>query len=168
MHWKGLVPPLPSNEESPPSPIPAPKVRALTKRCTKCWQLFPATREHFYAQAGWESAYRYWPMTPTEPVPLRSWCQECRLAYSAAYQKMWPAVHRRSSRANKRGNPVIRRIAMDAGVFTPGRPGLYRCPQCKEEKPQTPEYFHQHLGESNGLNSWCKACANARRRKQAA
>ena len=35
---------------------------------------------------------------------------------------------------------------------------LLRCTKCKEEKPETSEFFPLHNKKKNGLDSWCRCC----------
>lgn len=35
------------------------------------------------------------------------------------------------------------------------------CTNCKEEKPQTPEYFNRRSAVKDGLSSWCKDCTKS-------
>jgi hypothetical protein len=37
-----------------------------------------------------------------------------------------------------------------------------RCPDCKETKPRTLEYWYRQLGTKDGLRSICKRCAKKR------
>lgn len=38
--------------------------------------------------------------------------------------------------------------------------GLLVCTRCKEEKPDTLEFFPPHSKKTNGLDSWCRLCRN--------
>lgn len=40
---------------------------------------------------------------------------------------------------------------------------LLRCTKCKEEKPETAEFFPLHNKKKNGLDSWCRACRSSYR-----
>jgi len=35
---------------------------------------------------------------------------------------------------------------------------MLRCTKCKEEKPETSEFFPLHNKKRNGLDSWCRTC----------
>ncbi len=35
-----------------------------------------------------------------------------------------------------------------------------RCPKCGDEWPLTSEFYHRNRTESDGYESWCKACKN--------
>lgn len=37
------------------------------------------------------------------------------------------------------------------------------CTKCKEDKPETSEYFPLHNKKKNGLDSWCRSCRSAYR-----
>ena len=36
--------------------------------------------------------------------------------------------------------------------------GLLTCTRCKQDKPETSEFFPLHNKKKNGLDSWCRAC----------
>lgn len=40
---------------------------------------------------------------------------------------------------------------------------LLRCTRCKEEKPETAEFFPLHNKKKNGLDSWCRVCRSTYR-----
>ena len=40
---------------------------------------------------------------------------------------------------------------------------MLKCTRCKEEKPESPEFFPLHNKKANGLDSWCRACRNSYR-----
>ena len=40
---------------------------------------------------------------------------------------------------------------------------MLKCTRCKEEKPETPEFFPLHNKKVNGLDSWCRDCRNSYR-----
>jgi len=40
---------------------------------------------------------------------------------------------------------------------------LLACTRCKNEKPETAEFFPPHNKKKNGLDSWCRACRKAYR-----
>ena len=40
---------------------------------------------------------------------------------------------------------------------------MLKCTKCKEEKPETPEFFPLHNKKVNGLDSWCRDCRSSYR-----
>jgi hypothetical protein len=40
---------------------------------------------------------------------------------------------------------------------------LLTCTKCREEKPQTLEFFPPHNKKKNGLDSWCRKCRGSYR-----
>lgn len=40
---------------------------------------------------------------------------------------------------------------------------MLKCTRCKEEKPETPEFFPLHNKKRNGLDSWCRGCRSSYR-----
>lgn len=40
---------------------------------------------------------------------------------------------------------------------------MLRCTRCKQEKPETAEFFPLHNRKANGLDSWCRDCRNGYR-----
>ncbi len=52
-------------------------------------------------------------------------------------------------------------VAALAAQLAPSR----RCPKCGETKPLTPDHWHKNRRNADGFDSWCKACARARRSK---
>jgi hypothetical protein len=40
---------------------------------------------------------------------------------------------------------------------------MLKCTRCKEEKPETSEFFPLHNKKANGLDSWCRDCRNSYR-----
>ena len=43
--------------------------------------------------------------------------------------------------------------------------GLLVCTKCKQEKPETLEFFPPHTLKKNGLDSWCRSCRNNYRKE---
>lgn len=37
---------------------------------------------------------------------------------------------------------------------------MLTCTKCKQEKPETLEFFPPHKGKNNGFDSWCRSCRN--------
>lgn len=40
---------------------------------------------------------------------------------------------------------------------------MLKCTRCKQEKPETAEFFPLHNKKRNGLDSWCRDCRNGYR-----
>jgi hypothetical protein len=40
---------------------------------------------------------------------------------------------------------------------------MLTCTRCKQEKPETSEFFPLHNKKANGLDSWCRECRNGYR-----
>ena len=40
---------------------------------------------------------------------------------------------------------------------------MLKCTRCKQQKPETSEFFPLHNKKQNGLDSWCRECRNGYR-----
>lgn len=115
-----------------------PNCTTLTKRCTHCGKVKPATPEFFARQK-------------IGKYGLRADCKEChyeREKVNRAARRKQAKKHIESIKATHRADPTLCE-----------RPEvLRRCIKCKEEFPSTTQFFHRNSCLREGLSEFCKKC----------
>lgn len=129
------------------------------KRCTKCGEWKPATREHF---------------TPNKDgaLGLRPDCKECRnraaktpeyRQFHREYDRKRYNDHRDEHHKARRKYYVTREQTESGRERTALREaGLRRCADCKTIYPNTTEYFPARHKDSDLVISYCRTCSSKR------
>lgn len=87
---------------------------------------------------------------PGRPRRLDSRCKQCKSAWNKA--------------SNKKKADAKRALLPPKHIPAPG---FKTCTGCKTDKPETLEFFHKKIKNTNGFNSRCKDCVLANNRAEA-
>lgn len=154
------------------------------KRCSKCGEFFPATREFFYANSGQKSGlvprckpcYREG-LKPSPVVPEEyKRCSYCHQIHPATID-FFESHKTASDGLNKRCNQCVQRLQdkqsknSNTTVSPPDNlvyadiPQKY-CKGCNQEYPATSQFFHRNKYAQDGLETQCKQCRSLYKSEQ--
>ncbi|MEO8611219.1 MAG: HNH endonuclease signature motif containing protein [Chloroflexota bacterium] len=148
-----------------------------TKRCSKCKQEFPATREYFNAhkqvkdglrsickqcRRAQDKNYHVAPLNDTHTLKR---CTGCKIEYPATTEHFYPLASGRyglTSRCRsctlEQNQKKVVEVNIDPNI-------LKSCSKCGTTYPATIEYFTPTKGGRYGLTSQCKLCRSQNTQK---
>lgn len=128
------------------------------KQCSACGQDFPATREFFYAGYArckpCSRTLRQKRYVPPEGHKRCSKCGAVKLATPEFFHRSQKERDHLTSACKECINASRRKGPLPDSV----QEGYKQCPQCKEIKPATFEFFHRRWKNRDVLYPWCKMC----------
>lgn len=141
-----------------------------TKRCSKCGQEFPATKEYFNAQRQSQDGLRSicktcrreqdknYRVLPLNDANTLKRCTGCHVEYPATTEHFYPLPSGRyglTSRCRtctlEQNRQRVTKVNADPNI-------LKICSKCGTTYPATSEYFTPTKGGTYGLTSQCKLC----------
>ncbi len=143
------------------------------KRCTKCEQEFPATREYFRSQkkeydvlvarcksCEKEDKKRYAGKAPCNDPNVLKQCTGCGAKYPATTAFFYPLKMGHLG-LTPRCKYCLRAYNEQRLVEPQNKPDVFRtCLRCKQNFPATQQWFTRDKRRPDGLGSHCKTCHN--------